>query len=105
MPCWTERTVTLDLKVADEGVLVRALKATGLAIHAGLSPQMLARRIVETGTITFINVEEDRAQELAARVKVAYANEAVRTAAKRFGWTTAKSTVVQGAVELTRKSF
>ena len=107
MPCFTERTVTLDFTVADEGVLLRALDAIGLAAHVNADLADIARRIVETGrlSITGATMTQDRAEEWARKLKVAYAEDAVKTAAKKFGWNVTVDQKNPQVLNLGRRSF
>lgn len=93
MPCDTQRTVTLDLTVADRGVLLRALEACGLRAHVGYDLGRSADQIIATGEVRFTGayMSEERALELAGQLKRAYAVEAVKTAAERYGYEWASS--------------
>jgi hypothetical protein len=89
MPCDQQRTYGLAFEAADQGVLERALQQSGLHVHAGGSVTALAASIIRTGQVRFTGayMTEARAEELATQLRVAYANEAIKTAAKRYGWT------------------
>lgn len=87
MPCYTERTVSVELNVADPAILERGLQAAGFRVikygtawevqRAGRSATIQGGRVtVREGGEAIIN-----------QIKQAYAGEAVRVAAKRFGWT------------------
>ena len=105
MPCDTVRTVTLDLTVADNEVLLRGLKAAGFTVYeqrVGISARSKSGALITIANGKASVEEGDEA--VVNEVKRAYSNEAVRTAAKRFGWTT-KQDAKTGAVTLSRRAF
>lgn len=107
MPCDTIRTTTLDLNVADEGVLLRGLRATGWEVRT--SDDMLNAYRRTTGdafSVTHgqITVRAGR-EAIADEVKQAYAQEAVRTAAKKYGFTVKVDAKDAAHVTLSRRGF
>jgi hypothetical protein len=114
MPCYTQRTVSVELKTADAGVLLRALAAAGFenvradaygAIH--FRTQSGARAVIVDGAVEMTGeyVQQRAAENVARDVKRAYAAEAVRTAAKKSGWGLATSKKTGGKMTLTRKAW
>lgn len=98
MPCYTERTVSADLKVADRAILERALEAEGL------NPQM-ADTLIATGkvSVTGSYVTQADAEKLATRINTSYSREVVRTFAKKHGWN--QKVDAKGKITLTRRTF
>lgn len=110
MPCDTIRTTTLDLAVADRSILERGLKAAGFEVRSGLRLLSLYHGDTDTSAVISlasgtIEVPVGR-EELADRVKRAYATEAVRTASQRFGFTVkADAKNPQQHLTLSRRTF
>ena len=94
MPCYTIRTIGVDLTVADAEVLLRGLERAGIAvtvdaegaIHGttrdGERFTITAGQVVMRGAY----VTEEQVAAMAGRIKDAYGVEAVKTAAKRFAF-------------------
>jgi hypothetical protein len=112
VPCYTERRIGVDLNVANEDVLTRALTAAGYTNIRKLANGSLTFATPSGAYATIVNgevvmsgshIERRTVENLAAQIKVAYAKEAVATAAKK-GWsmTTSKKT---GQMTLTRKRW
>lgn len=98
MPCDTQRTITVNLAVADAAILMGAL------VTAKLSPRLLqgnagievthpeyGRAVIRNGVIEATegwasNWSPARLTELAGTMKRAYAVEAVQVVTKRFGY-------------------
>jgi hypothetical protein len=86
MPCYTVRTIQQDLTVGDKDVLVRGLKAAGFTVSENANG-IMATKGYEAAVIAGGRIETTEAgKHLINEVKRAYSNEAVRTAAKRYGW-------------------
>lgn len=87
MPCDTRREVTVELKVADEKILIDGLFAAGFNVNSiagGLYVNKGRRRgELKNGKITVLEGDESIVNE----IKRAYSGEVVRQSAKRFGWT------------------
>ena len=95
MPCWTKRTTTVALEAADFEVLKRGLLAAGFTLAEGQSGKaLLVAKGERTATIVNGRVQVRRDDEdLVNEIKRAYSREAVKTAAKRFGYTVAQDKV------------
>jgi hypothetical protein len=106
MPCYTTRTITLDFKAADAELLAKAMDKAGLRAHGVGDLLNLARRVVQTGQISFTGstMTEAKALELAGATQRAYAAEVVQYAAKRFGFNV-KASQDQRQFTLTKRSF
>lgn len=93
MPCYTERTVTVDLNVANEQLLVAALKALRYTVSGSLTSETGLRFATGGGLLVgtirngVVELAESR-QFVVNEIKQAYAREAVKQAAKRFNWQT-----------------
>ena len=107
MPCDTIREVTVELKAADKGVLLRGLAAAGFrnVQDAGHAIYAVSKRgtpvEIERGQITVRAGQEYVVNE----VKRAYASEAIRTAAKRFNFNTKQDTTDANHITLNRRTF
>lgn len=112
MPCYTERTVTVALEAADIEVLGRALKGLGFTNVIERDGAWSAvttdgdRIYIGDGTVSLrgSTVSRRSVEAVAGSIKRAYAAEAVRTAAKRYGWNV-KTNPQTGQLTLNRKSF
>lgn len=86
MPCYTVRTVSVELKIADLTVLERGLAAAGFAVRRTGDVVRATRggvtAVIQGGQVTVTEGNE----AVIPLIKQAYSAEAVRTAAKRFGW-------------------
>lgn len=107
MPCDTERTISVDLKVADDQLLAKALAARGFYVDRLRPGTLTLRRIeakagevnsavisdgqieVSAGSYGYIADEQATVEKFAGEVKRAYAAEAVKTAAAKYGWSVA----------------
>lgn len=77
MPCYQVRTLGIDLALADRGLLLTVSDALELNRRgAWITDRQLHSRTLSAGQL----------EQLAGEVKRAYAAEAVKVAAKRFGW-------------------
>lgn len=88
MPCDAVRVIGLELKVANPDVLTRGIKAIGYEI-THLSGGAMRVRTPQGSVIIsdgMIKGDENVVARVAGEVKRAYAAEAVRTAARKFGW-------------------
>lgn len=113
MPCYTERTISLDLNVADEGVLLRALAALGFR-HIERTADRLTALTPEGWLVTIREGRADvsgsqlnraDATAVVARIHQGYAREAVRTAAKRFGFALTLDRTNADHLTLAKRSF
>jgi hypothetical protein len=113
MTCYTERTVTLDLKVANMGVLDRALRAEGFTELTRTPGRLTAyspagdRVSITEGQITVRgDVTRSVVTTLAGQITKAYSREAITTAAKKAGFTLARPDKRnRDKFTLTRKGF
>lgn len=106
MPCYTIRTVSFALKGADRAVLVRGLKAAGFRVneYEGSIAAYTKQGIPVSISGGVISVQEGY-EHVAAQVNKAYATEAVKTAAARFGFKVTQDTRDQQHLTLNRRSF
>jgi hypothetical protein len=91
MPCWTIQTNTLDLKVANKGLLGKALESLGY------KPTML-----QDGSLVFMHegrqvkimdgkIEVPVGKEsIVDKIKAAYSTEVLKYASQKFGWSMTK---------------
>jgi predicted mannosyl-3-phosphoglycerate phosphatase (HAD superfamily) len=89
MPCDAVRIISLELQAANRDVLRRGLEAAGWTVAlAEAGGAMYLRKGWQTAVIRDGQIEagEDVATRIAGEVKLAYSQEAVRTAARRYGW-------------------
>lgn len=104
MPCDAVRNITLDLKVANRDVLKRGLKAAGWDIYEYGDTLIInkgrMRAEISGGRI---KAEESYAKLVAGEVKQAYATEAVRTAAKQYGWSVVTDRADQYHLQIMKK--
>jgi hypothetical protein len=96
MPCWEIRQTSVNMEKADPTILDAALKAisvTSYTFDRGIVTITGWQRTGEPGSEAYSFTEMPTAQQ----VKVAYGQQVVKVAAKRFGWTinTAKSNPAQ----------
>lgn len=114
MPCDEIREVTVSLIVANEDVLKRALVAAGFKNVRGTLKSGITARTrdgaefeIVAGEITLSGsyVRTKDAEQVAGQIKVAYSNEAIRTAAKAQGWTLSPSKIKKGAQELSKRAW
>lgn len=112
MPCYTERTVSVALNVADEGVLTRALTALGATdisraadrLTAIIDGQLIT---IREGQVEMTGAYITRAvvERMSATIHQAYGREAVQTAAKRFGFTVTRDKADANHFTLGRRTF
>lgn len=107
MPCYTIRTVTFELKGANQDVLVRGLKAAGFRIGlvdrenvVAYSKQGIPLRIFGGK----IEVQEGYGH-VAQQVNKAYATEAVKTAAQKYGFKVTQDARQPQRLTLNRRAF
>lgn len=111
MPCDSVREIGVDLRAADPEILLRALERAGFsgarvteeAIYASTA---IGQRITITdGQVQMRGAYIERAEveRVAATVTRAYAEEAVVTACKRYGYSWAKA--ADGRLNLSRRGF
>ena len=90
MPCWQERTTTLEIQAADLNVMARALEALGMQAQVDD-----ARRTIRLTTRTggqagyFANgrlVISERARLDENEVRREYSRQSIIATAKRQGW-------------------
>ncbi len=86
MPCYTVRTVTVELEAANEAVLIQGLKAAGFRVVQSPDGLLVTKggrgARIASGRI----ILDERDRSLIPEIKRAYAAEAVRSAARRYGW-------------------
>lgn len=85
MPCWEVRTITVDFVAANQDVLLRGLKAAGFTVEQGTDGGLIVTKgpavaVIANGQIQTV------VESMVNRIRRAYATEAVRTSAKRYGW-------------------
>jgi hypothetical protein len=99
--------------VANEGVLLRALKAAGYRNISGTLATGIRAATASGAYFTIANGQVEMSgayltgrevEQVAASVKRAYAAEAVQTAAKKNGWSTTTNKKT-GQLTLTRKRW
>lgn len=105
MPCDQVRTTSVNLEVADIGLLAAALESLGYSVTAQ-SATRLAAHHPEHGSVSF-NREtqklEQRANsyqtpQAASEIAVGYGTAVVKKVATRFGWSLKQDTLKPGAV-------
>lgn len=89
MPCYTERRVTVELKVADKALLRQALATMGVRVVESGEVWMLYRENRALGR--FVGGQVELGYGVNATfvndIKQAYSVQAVKQAARRFNWT------------------
>lgn len=87
MPCDTERTITTKLEAAHPDVLGRGLTAAGFAftLQQDGTTISITRNGYKVATLAG-GVLSGTNEETLGQIKRAYAGEAVRTAARKYGW-------------------
>lgn len=87
MPCDAVRIISLELTVAHRDVLRRGLEAAGWKVTQTEDATYIRKNWTEA-VIRDGKIEADDriATRIAAEVKVAYSQEVVRTATRRYGW-------------------
>ncbi len=93
MPCDQVQLITVSLQAADGDILKQALESIGAysvrmigtRLHAYLDGESITMRDGKITLATAYGNASD-ARETANRIQRAYAEQTVRTAAKRFGW-------------------
>ncbi len=113
MPCYTERTVSVALNVADEGVLTRALTALGYTDISRAADRLTA--LTPTGKLVTIRAGQvemtgeymtrSLVEKISADIHQAYGREAVQTAAKRYGFTVTRDKQDANHFTLGRRGF
>ena len=93
MPCDQVQLITVSLQAADSAVLKAALEALGAygirTVGETLSAYLDGERLsMRDGKITLATSygSEREARETANKIQRAYAEQTIRTAAKRYGW-------------------
>ena len=93
MPCDQVQLITVSLQAADSAVLKAALEALGAYGVRTVGETLIAyldgeRISMRAGKITLATAygSEREARATANRIQRAYAEQTVRTAAKRYGW-------------------
>lgn len=88
MPCDTERTITTDLRAAHPDVLTRGLAAAGFTMTLLGDGRTVRIYDPQTGRNADLSGRQLSAssEAMLSEIKRAYAGEAVRTAARKYGW-------------------
>jgi hypothetical protein len=99
--------VSVELDVADQAVLVRGLKAAGFRVNVVGNTLYAYNRQGQQVTIRGgrLRAEEGVAERLAGQVKRAYATEAVKTAAAKYGFKVTYDAKQPQHITLNRKAF
>lgn len=106
MPCYTIRTMTFELKGADQDVLVRGLRAAGFRVEiSGATIYAYTKQGVQS-RIANGKIEVQQGYEhVASLINRSYASEAVRTAASKFGYKVKQDTRDAQRVRLYRGAY
>lgn len=106
MACFTVRTVSVELTVADQEVLVRGLRAAGFMVHVSNTGTITTRKI-GGGTVQLsggqLSGQPADVRRYAPMITKAYAAEAVRTAAQKFGYVVTQDRQDAGHLNLGRR--
>lgn len=106
MPCYTIRTMTFDLKGADQSVLVTGLKAAGFRVRVEGSTVYANTKhgipvVIKGGKIEV----QEGFENVAQQVNRAYATQAVKAAAAKFGFKVTQDARSAQHLTLQRRSF
>ena len=94
MPCFTIKEISTNLAASNRELLIAALIAANYKILSQDETTITAANarhqiVIENGVITvrgqFLDTKE--VEGIASKIKVGYANEVVKYAAKRYGFT------------------
>lgn len=116
MPCFTERTVGVDLKnVADPQILLRALEAAGYsgvrvegARIVGVTPARERFEISEGQVKVTGSLDRDlrnKAAEISGDISRVYAKEVMRTVGKQYGFQITQDAKNPLHMTLNRRTF
>lgn len=88
MPCFTVRTMSLQLGVANFDMLEKALRASGFQVYKQGTKTLSI--VAPNGTRATIDGDEiivrQGSEQVVNEVKRSYSTYAVKTAAKKYGW-------------------
>ena len=107
MPCWERRMITVDLKVAKEDLLFRAMEAAGFRpVREGAGTIRFQHNGGRGGRWSNGRLEVERGYEATVkpRLEEEYSRAATTSAAKRFGWTVQAVPGQPNKVRLTRRT-
>lgn len=99
MPCWNVKFFEMKLEAANQDLLISALSALGyeptkfvdgsITIRPGAG--IYGAITIKDGKLYGSETTTGRMEEVAGKIKGAYAAEAVKVAAKRFGFSVKQS--------------